>query len=71
MAQGQNDLTNLQPEPFTLSDADWTAFGENTVTYNEPSDYDAQFGATQEAPGVTMEAFMAEFLNNDTAWNPF
>lgn len=71
MTQGQEDLTSLPPETFAMSSTDWSAFGDNTFAYDDPSYSGALFGTMQEASDATVEAFIAEFLNNDTAWNPF
>jgi hypothetical protein len=67
--QGQHGLTDFQPEPVALDDTDWAAFGDNTFIYNEASNSNALFETMQQAPEATVEAFITEFLNSDTAWN--
>jgi hypothetical protein len=71
MTQGTEDTTGFLQETFAMSNSDWSHFGDNTITYDDTNYSNAMYGTTEEAPDATMEAFIAEFMNNETAWNPF
>lgn len=71
MPRSQQDLLDVPRKPLTTTDTDWSALGDNIFSYDDPSHSDAVFGTMDEAPDATMEAFIAEFLNDDTTWNPF
>lgn len=69
--QEQEEHVDFVPSTFDMASSDWSTFGDATSVYDTTYHPGAMFGATQEAPDATVEAFIAEFLNNDTAWNPF
>ena len=71
--QEENELEDFHPHQatFDMSHPDWTAFSDHTFTHDASAYSNATFSAMQEAPDATVEAFIAEFLNNDTTWNPF
>jgi hypothetical protein len=71
ITQGQNGPEDFHQATFDMRHSDWTAFSDHTFTHDASASSNAMFSAMQEAPDATVEAFLAEFLNNDTTWNPF
>jgi hypothetical protein len=71
IAQGQDDPTGFLPDTFALNNSDWSNLGMNTIAYDDTAYSNAIFGGIEQAPDATVEAFITEFFNNETAWNPF
>lgn len=70
-SQEQEGNADLLPSTFDMASSDWSNFGDSTFAYETAHHPGSMIGAMQEAPDATVEAFIAEFMNNDTAWNPF
>lgn len=66
----QEEHVEPLPTNLDMASSDWSTFGNPVFAYDAAQDPGAMW-AMQEAPDATVEAFIAEFLNNDTAWNPF
>ncbi|KAF2622140.1 hypothetical protein BU25DRAFT_215798 [Macroventuria anomochaeta] len=71
ITHGHEESLNFPPATFDMTSSDWTAFSDHTFAHDVSTYPNTTFGTMQEAPDATVEAFITEFLNNDTAWNPF
>lgn len=71
VSQEHENPSNFSHTPFNVTDPHWTVFGEHALAHDASTYSSTLFETSREAPDATVEAFIAEFLNNDTAWNPF
>ncbi|KAJ8107845.1 hypothetical protein OPT61_g8584 [Boeremia exigua] len=62
---------NFFPTAFDMAESEWPTLENSTFAYDATNSSNTTFGVVQEAPDNTVEAFIAEFLNSDTSWNPF
>lgn len=68
--QEQEEHTESCPSTSDVAISNWPNFGDPTFAHDPAHQCGAMFGASQQATDATVEAFIAEFLSNDTAWNP-
>jgi hypothetical protein len=70
-SHGHDGPVVFPPTTFDMTDAEWTTFSNDTLAQDALNYPSTILGNMHDGPDAAVEAFIAEFMNNDTAWNPF